>query len=93
MGERVAHMITGAMIDYIEFDDEFSIARTRSPEMTWDKTLAESAPRGRFGVTIVGVKREGEDFTYARPETMVRRHDQLIVSGPTRKVETFCSLQ
>jgi trk system potassium uptake protein TrkA len=92
MGERVAHMISGAMIDYIEFDDEFSIARTRAPKMTWDKTLAESAPRGQFGVTIVGVKRGGEDFTYARPETMVRRHDQLIVSGPTSKVEKFCSL-
>ena len=93
MGEKVAHMITGAMTDYIEFDDEFSIARTRAPKMTWDKTLAESAPRGQYGVTIVGVKRGGEDFTYARPETMVRRHDHLIVSGPTRRVETFCSLQ
>ena len=93
MGERVAHIITGAMIDYIEFDDEFSIARTRAPKMTWDKTLAQSAPRGQYGVTIVGVKRDGEDFTYARPETKINRHDQLIVSGPTPKVETFCSLQ
>lgn len=93
MGERVAHMLTGSMIDYIEFDDDFSIARTRAPEMTWDKTLADSSPRTHHGVTIVGVKRVGEDFTYARPETMVRRHDQLIVSGPTHKVEKFCSLQ
>jgi trk system potassium uptake protein TrkA len=61
--------------------------------MTWDKTLAQSSPRTHYGVTVVGVKREGEDFTYARPETMVHRHDQLIVSGPTQKVEKFCSLQ
>ena len=93
MGERVAHMIAGSMIDYIEFDDEFSIARTAAPKMTWDKTLGESSPRTHYGVTIVGVKRAGEDFTYARPETMVRRHDQLIVSGPTAKVEKFCALQ
>ena len=45
MGERVAHMIAGSMIDYIEFDDEFSIARTAAPKMTWDKTLGESSPR------------------------------------------------
>ena len=93
MGERVAHILTGAMIDYIEFDDEFSIARTIAPKMTWDKTLAESAPRTHHGVTIVGVKRGGEDFTYARPETTVHRHDQLIVSGPTDAVEKFCSLR
>ncbi|WP_245644410.1 potassium channel family protein [Nocardioides jensenii] len=93
MGERVAHMLTGGMMDYIEFDDDFSIARAPAPQETWDKTLAESSPRTHHGVTIVGVKRLGEDFTYARPETSVARHDQLIVSGPTAKVERFCSLR
>jgi trk system potassium uptake protein len=93
MGERVAHMLTGGMMDYIEFDDDFSIARTLAPSFTWDRTLAESAPRSKHGVTIVGVKRTGEDFTYARPETLVNRHDHLIVSGPTNKVERFCNLQ
>jgi trk system potassium uptake protein len=93
MGERVAHMLVGSMIDYIEFDDGFSIARTNAPQLTWDKTLADSSPRTHYGVTIVGVKRGREDFTYARPETMVHRHDQLIVSGPTVNVEKFCRLQ
>ncbi|MEO5654063.1 MAG: TrkA family potassium uptake protein [Marmoricola sp.] len=92
MGERVAHLLTGSMIDFIEFDDQFSIARAHAPQETWDKTLAESSPRTRHGVTIVGVKRQGEDFTYARPETRVERHDQLIVSGPTRQVEQFCNI-
>lgn len=93
MGERVAHVLTGSMIDYIEFDDAYSIARTDAPAVTWDKTLAQSAPRSTYGVTIVGVKRGGEGFAYARPETLVRRHDQLIVSGPTADVERFCSLR
>lgn len=93
MGERVAHMLTGGMMDYIDFDDEFSIARTLAPPFTWDRTLAESAPRSKHGVTIVGVKRTGEDFTYARPETTVHRHDHLIVSGPTHQVEKFCNIR
>ncbi len=93
MGERVAHMLTGSMMDYIEFDDEFSIARSHAPRATWDKTLADSAPRTHHGVTIVGVKRQGEDFTYAQPETHILRHDQLIVSGPTSKVEKFCNIR
>jgi trk system potassium uptake protein TrkA len=93
MGERVAHMLTGSMIDYIEFDDEFSIARTQAPRETWHKPLADSAPRKTHGVTIVGVKRGGEDFIHAQPETVVHPYDQLIVSGPTRKVETFCGLR
>jgi trk system potassium uptake protein len=92
MGERVAHMVSGAMIDYIEFDDGFAIARTNAPEESYDKTLAESGLRTRYGVTVVGVKRPGQDFTYARPGTEVHRGDQLIVSGATDLVERFCSL-
>ena len=93
MGERIAHLLTGRMIDYIEFDDAFSIARTRAPRMTWDKTLADSAPRSHYGVTVVGVKRQGQDFLHARPETLVHRDDELIVSGPTTSVERFCGLR
>lgn len=93
MGERVAHLLTGSMIDYIEFDDQFSIARTYAPQETWDKSLAESAPRSRHGVTVVGVKRHGQDFTYAQPETRVERHDELIVAGPTNTIERFSKLR
>ncbi len=92
MGERVAHMVTGAMIDYIEFDDGFAIARTRAPQVACGKTLAEAGLRQTHGVTIVGVKRRGEDFTYARPETTIVASDELIASGPTVKVEAFCAL-
>ena len=71
MGERVAHMVTGAMIDYIEFDDGFAIARTRAPEIAWDRTLEETGLRAKYDVTVVGTKRRGQDFTYARPETKI----------------------
>lgn len=93
MGERVAHMVTGAMIDYMEFDDGFAIARTRTPYVAFDQTLEEAALRSKYGITVVGVKRRGEGFTYARPETVVTASDELIVSGPTRKVEEFCALR
>jgi trk system potassium uptake protein TrkA len=91
MGERVAHMVTGSMIDYIEFEDGFAIARTKAPVEAHDRTLGESKLRGKYGVTVVGVKRRNEDFTYARPETSIVAEDELIVSGPTDKVEQFCA--
>ena len=92
MGERIAHMVSGAMIDYIEFDDGFAIARTKAPAESYDRKLGESALRTKYGITVVGVKRPGQDFTYARPETEVHRGDQLIVSGATDLVERFCAL-
>jgi trk system potassium uptake protein TrkA len=92
MGERVAHLVTGKMIDYIEFDDGFAIVKSRAPREAVDKSLADSALRSKYGVTVVGIKRPGTDFTYARPETVVRGGDVLIVSGPTKLVEKFAAL-
>jgi len=92
MGERVAHLVTGKMIDFIEFDDGFAIVKTRAPRDVTGKTLAESGLRSRYGVTVVGVKRPRTDFTYARPETRVEDGDLLIVSGATKLVEKFAAL-
>jgi trk system potassium uptake protein len=44
MGERVAHLVTGRMIDFIEFDDGFAIPKTSTPRE------AAGADPGRFGV-------------------------------------------
>ncbi|WP_229409113.1 potassium channel family protein [Massilia yuzhufengensis] len=91
MGMRVAHLITGRMMDFIEFEDGFAIAKIHAPAGTHDLTLAEAHVRSRFGVTIVGVKRANEDFQHALPATRIRAADLLIVSGPTRKIEEFAS--
>ena len=72
MGERVAHMVTGKMIDFIEFDDGFAIVKTRPPREAINRTLGESALRSRYKTTVVGAKQPGKDFIYARPETLVR---------------------
>lgn len=92
MGERVAHLVTGKMIDFIEFDDDFAIVKTRPPREALGKTLAESALRSRHGITVVGVKRPRQDFTYAKPDTLVLEGDLLIISGQTAKVERFAAL-
>jgi trk system potassium uptake protein TrkA len=54
--------------------------------------LGESRPRSKHGITIVGVKRAGEDFTHATPETVVEAGDIIIVSGPQSAVERFSEL-
>ncbi len=88
-GERIAHLISGKMIDFIEFDDGFAIVKIRAPREAHGQTLAESALRTKYGVTIVGVKRPGEDFTYAQADTVIHPGDLLIVAGKTGLVEHF----
>ena len=89
MGRRVAHLVRGKMLDYIEFDDGYAIVKTTPPRSILDRTLADAAVRRRFGVTIVGIKRAGEDFSYATPDSVVHGGDLIIVSGDRDRVERF----
>jgi trk system potassium uptake protein TrkA len=88
-GKRVAHLVRGRMLDYIEFDDGYAIVKATAPRSVLGMPLGESRIRSKFGVTIVGVKRQGEDFTHATPETVVSPGDLIIVSGERRGVERF----
>jgi len=92
MGERVAHLVTGKMMDFIEFDDGFAIAKTRAPMETHNKPLSVSNVRSKHGVTVVGIKRRHLDFIHAKPETEVKPGDHLIVAGQTTLIEKFASL-
>ncbi|KRE60909.1 TrkA family potassium uptake protein [Nostocoides sp. Soil756] len=90
-GRRVAHLVGGRMQDYIEFDDGFAIVKMRPPTEAVGFTLEQSQIRSKYGVTVVGVKAPGEDFTYAVPSTKVSAHDTLIVSGPTTLIERLAA--
>jgi trk system potassium uptake protein TrkA len=91
MGERVAHLVTGKMIDFVEGDDGFAIAKTRAPAETLNKALSESNVFQRHGVTVLGIKRRDEDLAFAKADTVVKPGDVLIVYGPTRAIERFAA--
>jgi len=89
MGERVAHLVTGRMIDYIELDDDFALVETTAPREVVGKSLGEAGIRDRFGVTVVCVKPIGQSFTYATPDTVIGAGDLLLVAGKTAHAERF----
>lgn len=90
-GERVAHLVNGRLLDYIEFEDGFTIVKMRAPQETHNKTLAESQVRQKYGVTVIGVKTTGKDFVYAIPETKIAPGDIIIASGRTSLLERFAA--
>lgn len=89
MGQRVARLLNEQLIDFIDFGDDFGIARLRAPEDIVGVPLITSQCRRRFDVTVVGVKRAGEDFIHAVPDTLILPGDELIVSGRVASIEAF----
>ncbi|BDZ45582.1 potassium channel family protein [Naasia aerilata] len=91
-GERTAHLVSGRMLDYIQFDDDFAIVKMHPPKPIRDLPLGQSQLRKKHHVTVVGVKSPGKPFTYATAETVVSTHDLVIVSGTTADIERFAGL-
>ena len=92
-GERVAHLVSGRMIDFIRFDDDFALVKMYPPKPIRGKTLTESGVRTKYHITVVGVKSPGKPFTYATESTVVTNHDLIIVSGSNEDIERFAALE
>jgi trk system potassium uptake protein TrkA len=91
-GERVAHLVSGRMLDFIEFDDDFALVKMYPPKPVRGRTLADASVRKKYNITVVGVKSPGKPFTYAMPETVVSNRDLIIVSGSEADIERFAAL-
>jgi trk system potassium uptake protein TrkA len=95
MGERVAHLLTGRMLDYVEVDEDFAMVKTKPPRDIVGKPLRETGLRSRYGVTIVAVKPEAHGrkatFTYATPDTTLMYGDLILVVGTIEAVERFAA--
>jgi trk system potassium uptake protein TrkA len=92
-GERVAHLVSGRMLDFIEFDDDFALVKMYPPKPIRGKNLTDSGVRSRHNITVVGVKSPGKPFTYATEKTIVTDHDIIIVSGTSSDIEKFSAIE
>lgn len=92
MGARVAHLVTGEAVDYVTLGPDFVMIETQSPSSVIGKTLANAHIREQFGVTVVVIKPENGEYTYATPETLINEGDLLLVAGSVHNAETFAAL-
>ncbi len=91
-GERVAHLLNGQMLDFVEVDEDFAIVRMFPPRILLGKTLAQAGIRNEYKITTVGVKKPDESFTYATAESLIAEGDQILVSGHPADIEKFAAL-
>lgn len=90
-GTRVAHLVSGRLLDFIELEDNFAIVKMRPPKETWGFTVGELHLQSRYGIMVVGVKPPGRPFEYANSETRVDAADTIILSGETALLEKFAN--
>lgn len=89
MGHRVAHLVTGQLLEYMALDDDFVIAELIAPDDLVGVQLGESNLRAAHQVTVVSVKPGGGQFTHADGSTVLMANDLIVVAGHRADVERF----
>jgi trk system potassium uptake protein len=92
MGRRVAHLVTGRMIEFVQLDEGFALVELEPPKQIVGRSLGDAQVRSRYGITVVCIKPEGGSFTYATPDTVPGLNDVLVVAGETDRVAGFADL-
>ena len=87
MGERVAHLVSGRMLDYMSVDEDFALATIHPPREVIGMPLGESRIRSKHGITVVAVKRPDGTFTDASYDTTLSYDDIILVVGRENDIE------
>ena len=93
MGQRVAHLVRGAMQDYIEVGEDFALVKTTPPTVIIGVPLGQTRVRATHGVTVTAYHRPGKGWNYTTLETVIEAEDIILIAGQTRKVESFSQLR
>ncbi len=91
-GQRVAHLVSGQLLDYMQVDEDFAIAKVRPPHPFVGTPLSETRLRSKYDVTVVAVKNKGGEFTYATAETELAYDDLILISGRVADIDRVVGL-
>ncbi len=92
MGRRVAHLVRGAALDFIEIASGYAMVKAPAPRAIIGTALGETGLRKSHGVTIAAYQHDGV-WNNADNETVLRDGDTILVVGPTREAEGFAQLR
>jgi trk system potassium uptake protein len=94
IGERVAHLVSGRLLDWVELDPQWVFAKTKPPREIVGVPLGETALRKKHRITVVSVKPELKAaYTHADYGTVLTYGSVIVIAGRPDDVEKFVDLQ
>ncbi|MEI3868424.1 TrkA family potassium uptake protein [Microbacterium sp. CCNWLW134] len=93
MGRRVAHLVRGAAMDYLEIEPGYALAKIAPPAFIRGVPLGETSIRKTHGITVTAFKSAGQEWQNADGQTVVGDGDAILIVGPTQRVESFAQLR
>lgn len=87
MGRKLAHSLNApSVIDLFELSDDYSVVEVNAPVDMAGKTLAELDLPGRYGVTIIALRRDDGEQTLVTPtaEDIIEAEDVVVAVGKNK---------
>ena len=86
MGRKLAHLVRGAMQDFLEIEPGFALIKTVAPSILVDRSLSQAGVRRDYGVTVSAIRHGAAPWEYTTAESVVRRaarsSQSEVTSGP-----------
>ena len=90
MGIRIANnMMSNNVLDYLELSDEHSIMEIRVNEKIANHTIIELNIRAKYGVNIVGIKRNENILVSPPADEVILEGDILLIIGADVDINRF----
>ena len=80
------------IFSYIELDEQHAIIEVAVPEDWQGRSIGELDIRRKYGVNILGVKRNGKTDVNISPETILDGSLTLLVLGENQRLKKHCRL-
>lgn len=93
MGRRVAHLVRGAALDYVEIERGYSLAKIAAPPLIQGVPLSKTTIRRAHGVTVTAYATADGEWRNADNDTVLQPGDRILIVGPTARVEDFVQLR
>ncbi|WP_345800200.1 TrkA family potassium uptake protein [Microbacterium sp. AZCO] len=93
MGRRVAHLVRGAAMDYLEIEPGYSLAKIVAPASIQGVPLGETTIRQQYGITVTAFRPVPGTWQNADNQTVLSEGDTVIIVGTTPRVEAFAQLR
>ena len=75
------------MLDYIELDGDYSLYELAVPEQWEGKSLLEMDLRKKYGINVLGIRKNGKLDMNVRPEAEFGRNMSVLLLGNDRSVQ------
>ena len=87
-GERTAHLLGGTMRNFTEFSPGHALANITIPKTLAGRPMRDLRLTDRYGVIVVAYE-DANNFHHVDSETQLPEGGNMLVAGPTHRVDEF----